>query len=316
MSVYGLGTWAMGGGVYGAADDAESERVIRRAEELGVSLIDTAPMYGIADRRDGRAERIVGRAIAGRRDRWTVATKYGRRLNGADDWEAMDCDFSAANCRRSVEQSLGRLGVDEIDILFVHSPFREDFDADDAFAGMQRLKEEGKIRAIGFSFLESIADTLPLVRPYVESGVVEVLQVKQSLLTPETDRLLRPLVLGTGVAVVAREALARGFLTASFGPDDPFGPDDWKSRLDRSLIRRELGRAAQFDFLIDSNRGVQGLAEAALNWVVSHPEVSSVIPGPRTVAELEQCLSAVDAAPYDEATMERVEAIRSKWDEA
>ena len=146
VSEYGIGTWAMGGGVYGVARDDESVRTIHRAEELGVNFLDTAPMYGIGDRRDGRSEEVVGRALKGRRDKWIVATKFGRHLNGSDQWWQMREDFSGAQAVRSVEESLARLGTDRIDVLFVHSPPANLFDAEDAFAAMVKLREQGKIR--------------------------------------------------------------------------------------------------------------------------------------------------------------------------
>ncbi len=316
VSLYGLGTWAMGGGVYGSADDQESIRTIHLAESYGINFIDTAPMYGIGDRRDGRAETVVGQAIRGRRDRWIVATKFGRHLTGADDWEAMTCDFSARRASESVDESLLRMGIDHIDVLFVHSPFARDFDPHDSFRGMERLREQGKIRVIGFSFLESIADTLPLVQPYMESGLVQAVQVKQSLLTPETNRLLLPLVRACRTAVVAREALGRGFLTDAFTADDEFPDNDWKSELDRHYIHEQLARRDQFRFLVDPQAGIHTLPQAALHWVVSHPEVSTVIPGPRNERELIDCLAACNAPDYDAATMARAESIRQTWSPA
>ncbi len=313
VSEYGLGTWAMGGGVYGTADDAESIRTIHRAQELGVNFLDSAPMYGIGDRQDGRAERVVGQAIQGRRDQWILATKFGRHLNGNPEWWKMNEDYSGAQAVRSVEQSLQRMQTDHIDVLFVHSPPSQLFDPDDAFSAMQKLKEQGKIRVIGFSFWEKISDTLPRVEPFLKSGTLEAVQVKVSLLIPDAVTALFPLLRETGTAVVAREALAQGFLTDSFGPDGPFGPEDFKAAMPRDDVARRLDKANQFRFLIDAARGLRSLPEAALNWVVSHPEVSTVIPGSKSVAEIEQCLAAASAKPCDAETLQKVHAIQTAW---
>ena len=313
VSEYGLGTWAMGGGVYGVADDKESIRTIHRAEDLGVNFLDTAPMYGIGDRQDGRAERVLGKAIEGRRDRWIVATKFGRHLNGNAAWWDMDEDFSGARAVKSVEESLSRMNIDYIDVLFVHSPPSEIFNAEDAFESMVKLKEQGKIRCVGFSFWEKISDTLPQVESYLRSGVVEAVQVKVSLLIHEALTALFPIVNETGTAVVAREALAQGFLTDSFGPDGPFDPQDFKAGMERDEVARRLDKANQFKFLVDADRGISSLPEAALNWAVSHKEVSTVIPGSKTVKEIEQCLSAKDADYFDADQMKRVREIQSGW---
>lgn len=315
VSVYGLGTWAMGGGIYGPADDAESVRMIHAAEDLGINYIDTAPMYGIAERKDGRAECVVGQALDGRRDRWIIGTKYGRHLNGNADWDDMDCDFSATDAVRSVEASLKRLKTDYLDVLFVHSPFRKDFDPQDAFEGMARLKKAGKIRTTGFSFLESVDDTLDLVEPYLRSGECDAVQVKLSLMTTDTQRLMLPIIDETGTAIVAREVLARGFLADAFRADGPFDPQDWKSQISRETIQAQLDKADQFRILIDRTYGIESLPQAALNYVVSHPQVSCVIPGPRTLSELNQCLEARSAKPYEHSHLQQVVAIQDKWDD-
>jgi len=313
VSEYGLGTWAMGGGIYGVADDPESIRTIHRAEELGVNFIDTAPMYGIGDRKDGRSERVIGEALKGRRDRWIIATKFGRHLNGNAEWWRMREDYSGARAARSVEESLKRLQTDHIDVLFVHSPPSSLFDAEDAFAGMVKLKEQGKVGVVGFSFWEKVADTLPQVEPFLRDGTLEAVQVKVSLLIHEALTALFPLVGETGTAVVAREALAQGFLTDSFTPDGPFPPEDFKAIMPKEDIARRLDKANQFRFLIDPKKGVSSLPEAALNWTVSHPVVSTVIPGSKSVEEIEQCLSAVGADYYDDAVLKRTREIQLGW---
>jgi aryl-alcohol dehydrogenase-like predicted oxidoreductase len=313
VSEYGLGTWAMGGGIYGVADDAESIRTIHRAAELGVNFLDTAPMYGIGDRADGRAERIVGEAVQNQREKWIIATKFGRHLNGNDPWWQMIEDYSGAQAIRSVEESLTRMRTDYIDVLFVHSPPSKLFDADDAFAAMVKLKEQGKIRAVGFSFWEKVADTLPQVEPFMRSGVLEAVQVKLSLLVHEALGNLFPVVRETGTAVVAREALAQGFLTDSFGPDGPFAEQDFKAVMARNEVARRLDKANQFRFLVDGTPGTDTLPGAALNWAVSHPEVSSAIPGAKSVAELEQCLAASDAQHFAPDAMKRAREIQLAW---
>jgi aryl-alcohol dehydrogenase-like predicted oxidoreductase len=180
---------------------------------------------------------------------------------------------------------------------------------------MVKLKEQGKIRAVGFSFWEKTTDTLPQVEPYLRSGVLEAVQVKISLLHPESVDNLIPVIRETGTAFVAREALAQGFLTDSFGPDGPFEPQDFKAVMPREEVEKRLGRANQFKFLVDECDDITSLPEAALNWTVSFPEISCVIPGSKTVAEIEQCLRAADAAHFSADQMARASAIHGTWQE-
>lgn len=313
VSEFGLGTWAMGGGIYGVVDDAESIRTIHRAAELGINTLDTAPMYGIGERRDGRAERVVGEAIKGHRDNWIVMTKFGRHLNGNPNWVDMDEDYSGRRAIQSVEQSLRRLQTDRIDVLFVHSPPRNRFEAEDAFGEMERMREQGKIRVVGFSFWESVADTLDLVEPYLRSGLVGAVQVIHSLLRPEATDLLFPIVRETGTGVVSREALANGFLTDSFTAEEHFDAEHNKSNMSRELIQARLDQAEKFRFLVEQNPQVASLPEAALLWTISHPEVSCVIPGAKTVAELEQCLTVADKPYLSREMLQRADIDQSDF---
>jgi aryl-alcohol dehydrogenase-like predicted oxidoreductase len=316
VSEYGLGTWAMGGGIYGTVEDAESIRTIHRAEDLGVNFIDTAPMYGMSETADGRAESIVGQALAGRRDRWVIATKFGRHLRPAADGGCeIHEDYSPARAVASLEDSLRRLRTDRVDVFFVHTPTPDPelFRPEETFAAMERLREQGKIRVVGFSFHVKAGSWLAAVEPFLRSGLCQAVQVGVSLLEPEPLGNLFPVAREAGTAVVAREALAQGFLTDSFTAEGPFDEQDYKSRMTREQRQARLDQAGRFRLLVDPARGVPGLPAAALHWVVSNSEVSCVIPGAKTIPELEQCLAAADAEPFDPATMGQVVAIHEEW---
>lgn len=314
VSEYGLGTWAMGGGIYGRVDDGESIRTIHRAEDLGVNFIDTAPMFGISELRDGRAERVVGEALRDRRERWVVATKFGRHLNGKAPWWEMYEDYSGEEAIASVEDSLTRLGTDYIDVLFVHSPPPKQFNPEDTFEAMARLKKEGKIRAVGFSFGDTVEETLGQVEPYLRSGVLEAVQMKFNLLWPNmVEQMLMPIVRRTGTAVVARQTMAGGFLTGSFTAETEFDAEDYKSKMPPAELQKTLDRAERFRFLIDQARGVPTLMTAAIHWTLSHPEITVAIPGAKTPEELDQCLLAADAQYYTPEQLQKVIAIQKGW---
>lgn len=312
VSQYGLGTWAMGGGQYGPPDDDESIRTIHLAQDLGANFLDTAPMYSIADGKDGRAEQIVGRALRGRRDKWLISTKYGRHITSRDDWKnTMREDYSAKNAAESIEQSLARLNTDYVDVLLVHSPPSNKWDPHDAFEGLSKLKKQGKVRAVGFSFWNSIADTIDQVEPFLRSGQLEVVEVIANLLQFEAVDRLFPIIAETNTAVIAREVLAAGFLTDSFTADDEFSPDDYKSSCSREILREGLGSADQFRFLFEDREDLSSLPEAALNYAASFPQVSTIIPGAKTTQELQQCFSAIAAEPFDDDTLARIRATQS-----
>ena len=314
VSEYGLGTWAMGGGFYGTVNDEESIRTIHRAQQLGINFIDTAPMYGIAQNADGRAEEVIGRALAdGRRDRWIIATKYGRHLSGKEPlWQNLYNDWSGKQAEKSIEQSLARMKTDHVDVLLAHSPPASDWDPADAVGTMNKLKKQGKIRAVGFSFWETVSDTIGQVEPYLRSGEIDAVQVILSLLKPEAVHRVFPIVRETRTAVIAREALANSFLTDSFTAEGPFDKEDFKAAMKREDVQARLEKANAFKFLC-VRPGITTLPEAALNYTLSFKEVSTVIPGAKTVKEIEQCVSASGAPAFDADTMGRIDRIQKQW---
>ena len=315
VSEYGLGTWAMGGDAYGVTDDEESIRTIHRAEELGVTLLDTAPMYGHGV--DGRSEVVCGRALKGRREHWILSSKFGRYLSqDAAGKRILVEDFSPDRVTKSIEVSLERLQTDYLDIYFVHTPTPDQtglFDPDETFSAMADLKSEGKIRAVGFSFHLYSGTWADTIEPFLRSGAIDVVQVGLSLMLPEPIDVLFPIVNETGTGFVARESLANGFLTDSFKVDGPFNEGDPKARQSKEKVQTKLDKADQFQFLIDRSDGISSLPEAALHWTISMPEVTTVIPGAKTVAEIEQCVRGMDADLFDKATMAQVREIQRGW---
>jgi aryl-alcohol dehydrogenase-like predicted oxidoreductase len=315
VSEYGIGTWALGGGFYGIVDDAESIRTIHRAEQLGINFIDTAPLYGIRDNKDGRAETVIGEALAqdARRDRWVIASKYGRHLTGKQPlWQNLYNDWSGKQAEKSVEESLKRLQTDHLDVLFAHSPPAAEWDPSDAINGMNKLKKQGKIRAVGFSFWQTVADTIDQVAPFMRTKELDVVQVIFSLLNREPIDILFPITQETNTAVVAREALANGFLTDSFTADTVFDKEDFKANMKREDVQARLDKANKLKFLV-GRPGIRSLPEAALNYTLSFKEVSCVIPGAKTVKEIEQCVSAAGAPPFDPDTLAQIDRVQKEF---
>jgi aryl-alcohol dehydrogenase-like predicted oxidoreductase len=315
ISEYGLGTWAMGGGAYGTVDDAESTRTIHRAQELGVTFLDTAPMY--SQKVDGRSETVCGQALKGRRDQWILSSKFGRHLSqDAEGKRIILEDYSSKRVVESVETSLERLQTDYLDVLFVHTPTPDQpglFNPDETFSAMAELKANGKIRAVGFSFHLYSGTWVDQIEPYLRSGAIDVVQVGISLMLPEPVDVLLPIIKKTGTAFIARESLANGFLTDSFTADGPFNEGDGKANQPKEKLQAKLDKANQFKFLVERAPEISSLPEAALHWTISMPEVTAVIPGAKTIGELEQCIRGADAEPFDQETMDEVRTIQCAW---
>src|ERR1700749_763999 len=209
----GRGTWAIGGWMWGGADERESIATIRAAVERGVTLIDTAPVYGF-----GRSEEIVGKAIAeGRlRDRVQIATKLG--LNWKDG--AVFRDSSPSRIRTEIEQSLKRLGTEYIDLYQVHWPDIETPLAETARA-LEDLRREGKIRAIGVSnYSPQQMDS------FRKAGTLDAVQPPYNLFEREIEGDVLPYAEKTGLTVLSYGALCRGLLSGRMTAGTKFEGDD------------------------------------------------------------------------------------------
>lgn len=218
----GLGTWAMGGWMWGGNDDGAAIEAIHTALDSGVNFIDTAPAYGL-----GHAEELVGKALKGRRDQVVLATKCGltwHSKHGTLFFNEEGKDVYRYLGRESiiyeVEQSLSRLGTDYIDLYFTHwqdetTPIEETMDA------LLSLKKAGKIRAIGISNANEA-----ILSEYLRFGPVDAIQEKYSLLDREIEKDVIPLCRANSVSVHGYSSLALGLLAGPIDPDRVFEGDD------------------------------------------------------------------------------------------
>ena len=296
ISEIGLGTWGMGGTRYGRADDAESRRALRRALDLGVNHIDTAPLYG-----NGRSEEVVGAALAGRRHEAVLATKVGMFPGGRGNF-----DYTGATVMREVEHSLRRLCTDYIDIYFLHSP-DEDLYRDDGLEALVRLKEQGKIRAAGFSVM-SVDEGIPLAMRLIEQGDVDVIQQAYRLMYTLPAQELFPLALSRNVGVIARENFYFGFLTGTITRETVFDDQDDRRKFRADFIDAVLTRVDKLRFLTEERT----MTQAALQFVLATPGVHGVIPGAMTVAEVEDNVRAAAGKPISAAQMAQIMALEAR----
>jgi aryl-alcohol dehydrogenase-like predicted oxidoreductase len=211
----GLGTWAIGGWMWGGSEEAESIETIRAAVERGVTLIDTAPVYGF-----GRSEEIVGKALAGGlREKVLIATKAGLAWRDGEVWR----DSRPARLRTEIEDSLRRLRTDVVDLYQVHWPDLETR-FDETARTLDGLRAEGKIRAIGVSNYSP-----EQMEAFRAAARLDAVQPPYNLFEREIETDVLPYAAETGLAVLAYGALCRGLLSGKVTADRSYEGDDLRN---------------------------------------------------------------------------------------
>jgi aryl-alcohol dehydrogenase-like predicted oxidoreductase len=297
VSRIGLGAMSMSAFYTGAnSDNSEAVRTIHRAFDLGVTLLDTAEIYG-----PYLNEELVGRAIAGRRDQVVLATKFGF-ISHAAGVNALDS--SPANIRTALEGSLKRLGTDHVDLYYQHR-VDPNTPIEDTVGALAELVAEGKIRHIGLS--EAGAET---IRRAQAVHPITALQTEYSLWTRDPEAEILPLVRELGIGFVAYSPLGRGFLTGAIRSTDQFARDDFRANNPRFAA----GNFEQNLRIVDEVTAVAREADAtpaqvALAWLLAQGDDIAPIPGTKRVTRLEENVAS-DAVELTPAQISRLNAIK------
>ncbi len=289
VSTLGLGCMGLSEFYGPPTPEPEAIRLIHEAMERGVTHLDTAEMYGM-----GHNERLVGMAIAGRRDRVVLATKFGPMR--ASDGTRLGVDGSPANVRRASEGSLQRLGTDHVDLYYLHR-MDPDTPIEDTVGEMARLVEEGKVRALGLS--EASAETL---RRAHAVHPITALQTEYSLFSRDIEDEILPTCVELGVTLVAYSPLGRGLLTGRYAENPTLPEGDFRAVAQPRFAPENLEVNLELVKVVKEVASRHGVtpAQVALAWVLGRGEHVIAIPGTTSIEHLNDNLQALDVELTDE----------------
>jgi myo-inositol catabolism protein IolS len=273
VSTVGIGTWQLAGGWDKHFLQPEVDRIFSRAQELGINFVDTAECYG----GEHLSERLVGNSIKGNRDRWVIATKFGHNhSNGLSDE-----NYRGAQVLIQLEASLRALQTDYIDVYQIHSATDDLFNNDELWTMLDKQVQAGKVRWLGNSI------GMPQMRKQVfkssEYGI-SVLQTIYNAVNSKAQEILFPSAQKQDLGIIARVPLASGFLSGKYQPGHEFPATDVRSMRPQAGLDREVGAA--LELLRDKPDGMAA-ASWANAWCLSSPQVASVIPGIKSLEQLE-----------------------------
>jgi len=300
---------ALGLGFRGQSDEADAQKVVEHAIDLGINLIDCANVYGPMDDRAniGRSEVILGKAIQGKRDEVVITSKVAGAIGPGPN----DRGLSRYHIMREVERSLTRLNTDHIDVYLVHS-FDESTPLEETIRALDDLVHSGKVRYVGCCNYAAwqvckalwIADTINAT-PYI------CVQNQYNLLERSLEREMFGLVRDMGLGVMVYSPLAVGLLSGAYSPDKPVPPGSlWATRLQSQFGTAMQGASGKVILTVHALAAELGKtpAQLALAWVLSHPEITVVLTGGDTIEHLNDNVGALGWT-LDSSVREKLDAV-------
>jgi aryl-alcohol dehydrogenase-like predicted oxidoreductase len=305
VSVVGLGTWQLGAD-WGDVSETDALAVLEAAVETGVTIFDTADVYG-----DGRSEQLIGTFIRNMSDRPFVATKMGRRVVQETG------NYTLENFRAWTDRSRTNLGLDVLDLVQLHCPPSDLYATDSVFDALDTLVAEERIAAYAVSVETCDQALAAIARP----GVASVQIILNAFRRKPLDEVL-PAASAAGVGIIARVPLASGLLSGRYTRDSVFPANDHRTYNRHgeafdvgetfSGVDYETGVQAAQEFAALAPEGVTP-AQTALRWVIQQPGVTTVIPGARNISQAQANAAAADVPPLPDETLDAIAAIYDKY---
>ncbi|WP_291781855.1 aldo/keto reductase [Cecembia sp.] len=307
VSEVSLGTWQVGGGWGGSFDEKTAYQIIHSAIDQGINFIDTADVYD-----GGLSEKAVGKVIGERKEKVFVATKCGRQINPHNN-----DGYTPKVLKNYVESSLMNLGLETIDLIQLHCPPSPVYQRDEIFELFERLKEEGKIQAMGVS-VEKVDEAKAAMKYDIVSSIQIIFNMFRH--KPLEELFTEPKIGDYGI--IARVPLASGLLTGKFSPSSSFDPQDHRTfnRNGEAFDKGETFSGIDYQKGLDAVeelreifKGNEPLFAWAIRWILMFPQISTVIPGASKVEQVRANLHAMDLPSISAGQMEAVRAVYNKY---
>lgn len=305
VSEIGYGAWGIGGALWQGGKDDESLAALKRAISLGLNFIDTALAYG-----DGHSEQLVGNVVRETSHKIYVATKVPpkNQLWPAHPAIGIDDVFPYDYIMKCTETSLKNLGLDAIDLQQLHVWNPAWIGRDEWRRAFEDMKRSGKVRAVGISINDHQPDTALEI---INTGLIDTVQVIHNIFDQSPERNLYPLCIQKDIGVLARVPLDEGSLTGKITEASTFPPGDFRNEYFQGDRKRQVVER------VNAIRSDLGLADGelpavALRYCLSFPAVSTVIPGMRTVRNVEANMAVSDAGPLHDRTLAQLKL--HAWD--
>ena len=294
VSELGFGCWAIGGTSYGKTSDQESLRALSSAFDRGINFFDTADTYG-----HGHSETLVGETFkeSSKRAKVVIATKVGWDFYHGGSKKNFDPDYIRFAC----SESLKRLKTDYIDLYQLHNPRLEEIEKGDLFEVLKELKRQGKIRFWGISIHKSEEG-----KSAIPQGV-STIQAIYNLLDQRIRTELIPIAEEHEVGLIAREPLYCGLLTGKYDANSRFTKDDHRNRWMKEKLASDFQKIDRIKSAFDSKK--VPLKQAAIEFALHPKSISAVIPGIKTVAQLEDHLKAVNSPVLSSEELNQIEKL-------